>query len=84
MLWFAAICRLNLSRTIPNEGPLGDDTPDSTTAPGFDGLSEGKRLGVIVNPGTGKTLTAEAVADKVRRSLYVLSAGELWQKVEDV
>ena len=69
---------------MPDEAPLGDDTPDTTTTPGFDDLIEGKRLGVIVNPGTGKTLTAEAVADKVRRSLYVLSAGELWQKVEDV
>lgn len=47
----------------------------------FDDVIEGKGLGVIMllvgNPGTGKTLTAEAVADKVRRPLYVLSAGEL-------
>lgn len=47
----------------------------------FDDLIEGKGLGLVMllagNPGTGKTLTAEAVADKVRRPLYVLSAGEL-------
>jgi ATP-dependent 26S proteasome regulatory subunit len=54
----------------------------------FDDLITGKGLGVILllvgNPGTGKTLTAEAVADKVRRPLYVLSAGELGQKADDV
>lgn len=54
----------------------------------FDDLIEGKGLGVILllvgNPGTGKTLTAEAVADRVRRPLYVLSAGELGQSAHDV
>lgn len=52
----------------------------------FDDLIEGKGLGLVMllagNPGTGKTLTAEAVADKVRRPLYVLSAGELGQTAE--
>lgn len=47
----------------------------------FDDVIQGKGQGVIMlltgNPGTGKTLTAEAVADRVRRPLYVLSAGEL-------
>lgn len=47
----------------------------------FDDLIEGKGQGVVMllvgNPGTGKTLTAEAVADRVRRPLYVLSIGEL-------
>ena len=54
----------------------------------FDDIIEGKGLGVIMllvgNPGTGKTLTAEAVADKVRRPLYVLSAGELGEKAYDI
>jgi SpoVK/Ycf46/Vps4 family AAA+-type ATPase len=58
------------------------------TAPKFDDLIEGKGLGIILllvgNPGTGKTLTAEAVADKVRRPLYMLSAGELGQSARDV
>jgi SpoVK/Ycf46/Vps4 family AAA+-type ATPase len=49
----------------------------------FDDIIDGKGLGLNVllvgNPGTGKTLTAEAVADKVRRPLYVFSAGELCQ-----
>lgn len=65
-----------------------DDNDDDITTTKFDDLIEGKGLGVILllvgNPGTGKTLTAEAVADKVRRPLYVLSAGELGQKVADV
>ncbi|KAK3903420.1 hypothetical protein C8A05DRAFT_14621 [Staphylotrichum tortipilum] len=60
----------------------------SPPPPKFDDLIQGKGLGVILllvgNPGTGKTLTAEAVADKVRRPLYVLSAGELGQMVHDV
>lgn len=45
-------------------------------------------MGVIIllvgNPGTGKTLTAEAVADKVRRPLYVLSSGELGEYADEV
>ncbi|KAF4465443.1 ATPase [Fusarium albosuccineum] len=56
--------------------------------PAFDDIIEGKGLGIVMllvgNPGIGKTLTAEAVADKVRRPLYVLSAGELGQKAETV
>lgn len=56
----------------------------------FDDVIEGKGQGLTIllvgTPGTGKTLTAEAVADKVRRPLYILSAGELGQdavKVEE-
>ncbi|KAJ5835805.1 hypothetical protein N7447_001831 [Penicillium robsamsonii] len=49
----------------------------------FDDIIEGKGMGIIMllvgQPGTGKTLTAEAIADKVRKPLYVLSAGELGQ-----
>ncbi|KAK1979345.1 hypothetical protein LZ30DRAFT_726568 [Colletotrichum cereale] len=54
----------------------------------FDDIIEGKGLGIIMllvgNPGTGKTLTAEAVADKVRKPLYILSAGELGQDASGV
>lgn len=54
----------------------------------FDDVIEGKGQGVIMlltgNPGIGKTLTAEAVADKLRKPLYVLSAGELGQQGRSV
>ncbi|KAL4905344.1 P-loop containing nucleoside triphosphate hydrolase protein [Aspergillus multicolor] len=47
----------------------------------FDDVIKGKGLGVIMlfagSPGTGKTLTAEAIADNIQRPLYILSAGEL-------
>lgn len=47
---------------------------------------EGQGLTILLGgtPGTGKTLTAEAVADKVRRPLYILSAGELGQEAQKV
>jgi hypothetical protein len=54
----------------------------------FDDIIEGKGLGLIMllvgPPGTGKTLTAEAGAGKVRKPLYVLSAGELGNKSDEV
>lgn len=54
----------------------------------FDDVIEGKGRGVVIllagNPGTGKTLTAEAVADKARRPLYTLSAGELGRDARHV
>ncbi|KAI9928656.1 hypothetical protein ASPWEDRAFT_341528 [Aspergillus wentii DTO 134E9] len=54
----------------------------------FDDIIQGKGLGIIMllvgNPGTGKTLTAEAVADKMRKPLYILSAGELGHNAKPV
>ncbi|GJC77371.1 putative AAA domain-containing protein [Colletotrichum liriopes] len=54
----------------------------------FDDIIEGKGQGIIMlltgNSGIGKTLTAEAVADKLRKPLYVLSAGELGQESQSV
>lgn len=54
----------------------------------FDDIIEGKGLGLIMllvgTAGTGKTLTAEAVADKVQKPLYMLSAGELGQTADTV
>jgi SpoVK/Ycf46/Vps4 family AAA+-type ATPase len=47
----------------------------------FDDIIEGKGQGLIGllagTPGSGKTLTAEAVAEVTHKPLYVLSAGEL-------
>ena len=54
----------------------------------FDDVIQGKGLGVVIllvgTPGTGKTLTAEAVADNTRKPLYILSAGELGNEAEEV
>ncbi|KAM0431465.1 hypothetical protein ACHAPT_005443 [Fusarium lateritium] len=56
--------------------------------PAFDDIVEGKGLGIIIlllgSPGIGKTLTAEAVAEKVHRPLYLLSAGELGREAYKV
>ncbi|KZV98726.1 P-loop containing nucleoside triphosphate hydrolase protein [Exidia glandulosa HHB12029] len=47
----------------------------------FDDFVEGKGKGLIINlfgpPGVGKTLSAEATSEHVRRPLYVVGAGEL-------
>lgn len=54
----------------------------------FDDFIEGKGLGLLMllvgDPGLGKTLTAEAVAEKVHRPLYILSAGELGRDAKEV
>ncbi|KAK7047184.1 hypothetical protein VNI00_006850 [Paramarasmius palmivorus] len=54
----------------------------------FDDVVKGKGKGLVGllsgNPGCGKTLTAEAVAEATRRPLYVLSAGELGVKPHEV
>ncbi|KAI0014216.1 P-loop containing nucleoside triphosphate hydrolase protein [Xylariaceae sp. FL0662B] len=54
----------------------------------FDDVIEGKGQGLIMllegPPGVGKTLTAEAVSDKLRRPLYALGAGELGNSAESV
>ncbi|KAL1615792.1 hypothetical protein SLS54_008797 [Diplodia seriata] len=47
----------------------------------FDDIIEGKGQGIIMllhgAPGLGKTLTAEAVADRIKKPLYSVQAGEL-------
>ncbi|KAI1075434.1 P-loop containing nucleoside triphosphate hydrolase protein [Whalleya microplaca] len=54
----------------------------------FDDVIEGKGQGLIMllegPPGVGKTLTAEAVSDKLRRPLYAMSAGELGNSADQV
>ena len=48
---------------------------------GFDDFVHGKGHGLVINlfgpPGVGKTLSAEATSEHVRRPLYVVGAGEL-------
>ena len=48
---------------------------------GFDDVIAGKGQGILMllagAPGTGKTLTAEAMAEHMKRPLYSVSAGEL-------
>ncbi|KAI1362106.1 P-loop containing nucleoside triphosphate hydrolase protein [Xylaria arbuscula] len=57
-------------------------------SPSFDDIIEGKGQGMILlltgEPGIGKTLTAETVAEKAHRPLYMLSAGELGTASEKV
>ena len=47
----------------------------------FDDFVQGKGRGLVVNlygpPGVGKTLSAEATSEHVRRPLYVVGSGEL-------
>jgi SpoVK/Ycf46/Vps4 family AAA+-type ATPase len=54
----------------------------------FDDVVRGKGKGIIGllsgGPGTGKTLTAEAVAEITRRPLYVVTAGELGIEPSDL
>lgn len=60
----------------------------SSRAALFDDVIKGKGKGLIGlfsgNPGCGKTLTAEAVAEVTHRPLYVVSAGELGTQPEKV
>jgi SpoVK/Ycf46/Vps4 family AAA+-type ATPase len=48
---------------------------------GFDDVIAGKGQGILMllagSPGTGKTLTAESMAEHMKRPLYSISAGEL-------
>jgi hypothetical protein len=54
----------------------------------FDDVVSGKGKGLVGllsgNPGVGKTLTAEVIAEVTKRPLYMLSAGELGTRVDDV
>jgi len=60
----------------------------SMPRPPFDDIVAGKGKGLVGllcgNPGCGKTLTAEAVAEVLHRPLYVVSAGELGTSPVDV
>ena len=48
---------------------------------GFDDFVQGKGHGLVINlfgpPGVGKTLSAEATSEHVRRPLYVIGGGDL-------
>ncbi|PCH36944.1 nucleoside triphosphate hydrolase protein [Wolfiporia cocos MD-104 SS10] len=53
----------------------------SGAASAFDDFISGKGLGLVINlfgnPGTGKSLTAEAMSEELRKPLYVVGAGDL-------
>ena len=59
---------------------------DSET--GFDDFIEGKGHGLVINlfgpPGVGKTLSAEATSEHVRRPLYVVGGGDLGTSASDL
>lgn len=48
---------------------------------GFDDFIKGKGQGLVINlfgpPGVGKTFSAEATSEHVRRPLYLVGAGDL-------
>ncbi|KAK2017755.1 P-loop containing nucleoside triphosphate hydrolase protein [Colletotrichum eremochloae] len=54
----------------------------------FDDVIKGKGKGMIMllagEPGTGKTLTSESVAESLRRPLYSMTAGELGNTAAEV
>ncbi|CAK4033876.1 related to TOB3 (member of AAA-ATPase family) [Lecanosticta acicola] len=54
----------------------------------FDDIVDGKGRGITIllkgEPGVGKTLTAEAVAEEVEKPLYTLSAGDLGHDASSV
>ncbi|THH28748.1 hypothetical protein EUX98_g5449 [Antrodiella citrinella] len=54
----------------------------------FDDFVEGKGLGLVINlfgnPGTGKSLTAEAMSEYLRKPLYIVGAGDLGTSAERV
>lgn len=58
------------------------------TVKGFDDFITGKGKGMILllsgPPGVGKTLTAEAVSEKMKLPLFSMSAGDLGGHPEDV
>lgn len=64
------------------------DAQMSQTDDDFDDIIEGKGKGIIMllsgEPGTGKTLTSESVAEAMHKPLYSLSAGELGLTAESV
>ena len=54
---------------------------ESHNESGFDDFVEGKGHGLVINlfgpPGVGKTLSAEATSEHVRRPLYIVGGGDL-------
>lgn len=63
-------------------------TQHSSTRDKFDDIVKGKGQGVVCvlhgPPGVGKTLTAECVAEYVRRPLYMVSSGDLGTDASDL
>ncbi|KAF4839677.1 26S proteasome regulatory subunit 4-like protein A [Colletotrichum siamense] len=59
-----------------------------SSASGFDDIIRGKGQGIIMllsgEPGVGKTLTAESMAEAMKKPLYAMSAGELGITADDV
>jgi len=55
---------------------------------GFDDFIKGKGQGLVINlfgpPGVGKTFSAEATSEHVRRPLYVVGAGDLGTRAIDL
>ena len=55
---------------------------------GFDDFVRGKGQGLVINlfgpPGVGKTLSAEATSEHIRRPLYVVGSGDIGIRPSDL
>lgn len=75
-------------RTVQALVSVHSTQQQGTTQAKFDDIVKGKGQGVVCvlhgPPGVGKTLTAECVAEYVRRPLYMVSSGDLGVDASDL
>ena len=80
--------RKNLLRSlIEGNAKAIEANPDDDIEP-FDDFIRGKGQGLVISlfgpPGVGKTLSAEAISEHLRRPLYIIGSGKLGTNAEDL